>query len=119
MFSSCLPIVGGSPGTPSFSTTKTGCHDIAEILLKVALSTNNQNHARKYLRLRVLKIKKRQRTVEVIRNQESMATMSIQDTGPRVKSKNQINKQTQMKKDEQHGFHQKSGFLNIINISFS
>jgi hypothetical protein len=29
-----------SPGTPSSSTTKTGCHDIAEILLKVALSTN-------------------------------------------------------------------------------
>jgi hypothetical protein len=28
-----------SPGTPSSSTTKTGCHDIAEILLKVALST--------------------------------------------------------------------------------
>jgi hypothetical protein len=23
-----------SPGTPSSSTTKTGCHDIAEILLK-------------------------------------------------------------------------------------
>ena len=28
-----------SPGTPVSSTTKTGCHDIAEILLKVALST--------------------------------------------------------------------------------
>ena len=26
-----------SPGTPASSTTKTGCHDIAEILLKVAL----------------------------------------------------------------------------------
>jgi hypothetical protein len=26
-----------SPGTPDFSTTKTGRHDIAEILLKVAL----------------------------------------------------------------------------------
>jgi hypothetical protein len=26
-----------SPGTPAFSTTKTGRHDIAEILLKVAL----------------------------------------------------------------------------------
>jgi hypothetical protein len=32
-----------SPGTPVSSTTKTGCHDIAEILLKVALSTKNQN----------------------------------------------------------------------------
>jgi hypothetical protein len=26
-----------SPGTPASSTAKTGCHDIAEILLKVAL----------------------------------------------------------------------------------
>jgi hypothetical protein len=32
-----------SPGTPVSSTTKTGRHDIAEILLKVALSTKNQN----------------------------------------------------------------------------
>jgi hypothetical protein len=32
-----------SPGTPASSTTKTGCHDIAEILLKVALNTKNQN----------------------------------------------------------------------------
>ena len=32
-----------SPGTPSSSTTKTGCHDIAEILLKVALITKNQS----------------------------------------------------------------------------
>jgi hypothetical protein len=31
-----------SPGTPAFSTTKTGRHDIAEILLKVALSTKHQ-----------------------------------------------------------------------------
>jgi hypothetical protein len=28
-----------STGTPASSTTKTGCHDIAEILLKVALNT--------------------------------------------------------------------------------
>ena len=28
-----------SPGTPASSTTKTGHHDIAEILLKMALST--------------------------------------------------------------------------------
>jgi hypothetical protein len=34
-----------SPGTPASSTTKTARHDIAEILLKVALSTINQiNH---------------------------------------------------------------------------
>ena len=31
-----------SPGTPVSSTTKTGRHDIAEILLKVALNTINQ-----------------------------------------------------------------------------
>jgi hypothetical protein len=33
-----------SPGTPASSTTKTGCHDhdIAEILLKVALNPINQ-----------------------------------------------------------------------------
>ena len=29
--------------TPAFSTTTTGRHDIAEILLKVALNTNNQS----------------------------------------------------------------------------
>jgi hypothetical protein len=31
-----------SPGTPASPTTKTGRHDIAEILLKVALNTSNQ-----------------------------------------------------------------------------
>ena len=31
-----------SPGTPNSSTIKTGRHDIAEILLKVALNTINQ-----------------------------------------------------------------------------
>jgi hypothetical protein len=31
-----------SPGAPASSTTKTGRHDIAEILLKVALNTKNQ-----------------------------------------------------------------------------
>jgi hypothetical protein len=30
-----------SPGTPASSTTKIGRHDIAEILLKVALNTKN------------------------------------------------------------------------------
>ena len=30
-----------SPGTPASATTKTGRHDIAEILLKVALNTKN------------------------------------------------------------------------------
>jgi hypothetical protein len=34
-----------SLGTPASSTTKTGRHDIAEILLKVALNTKNQNQS--------------------------------------------------------------------------
>jgi hypothetical protein len=38
-----------SPGTPPSSTTKTGRHDIAEILLKVALSTINQIKSKKIL----------------------------------------------------------------------
>jgi hypothetical protein len=38
-----------SPGTPASSTTKTGCHDIAEILLKVALITKNQSTNNFYL----------------------------------------------------------------------
>jgi hypothetical protein len=33
-----------SPGTPASSTTKTGRHDIAEILLKVALSKQNKSN---------------------------------------------------------------------------
>ena len=33
-----------SPGTPASSTTKTGRHDIAEILLKVALKHKNQSN---------------------------------------------------------------------------
>jgi hypothetical protein len=32
-----------SPGTPASSTTKTGRHDIAEILLNVALNTKKSN----------------------------------------------------------------------------
>jgi len=32
-----------SPITPASSTTKTGCHDIAEILLKVALKHQKSN----------------------------------------------------------------------------
>jgi hypothetical protein len=31
-----------SPATPASATTKTGSHDIAEMLLKVALNTKNQ-----------------------------------------------------------------------------
>jgi hypothetical protein len=33
-----------SAGTPASSTTKTGRHDIAEILLKVGLNTKNQSN---------------------------------------------------------------------------
>ena len=36
-----------SPGTPASSTTKTGRHDIAEILLKVALKQNKSNQIKK------------------------------------------------------------------------
>jgi hypothetical protein len=32
-----------SPGTPASSTTKTGRHDMAEILQKMALNTINQS----------------------------------------------------------------------------
>jgi hypothetical protein len=38
-----------SPGTPASSTTKTGRHDIAEILLKVALSATNQIKSKLFL----------------------------------------------------------------------
>jgi hypothetical protein len=34
-----------SPGTPASSSTKTGHHDITEILLKVALNAKNQNQS--------------------------------------------------------------------------
>jgi hypothetical protein len=36
-----------SPGTSASSTTKTGRHDITEILLKVALSTSKKTYANK------------------------------------------------------------------------
>jgi hypothetical protein len=41
-----------SPGITASSTTKTGRHDIAEILLKVALNTKNQsiNQSKKFIR---------------------------------------------------------------------
>ena len=41
-----------SSGTPASSTTKTGCDDIAEILLTVVLNTKNQiksNHIKAHL----------------------------------------------------------------------
>jgi hypothetical protein len=37
-----------SPGTSASSTTKTGCHDIAEILLKVALKEQKSKIFRLY-----------------------------------------------------------------------
>ena len=48
-----------SPGTPSSSTTKAGRHDIAEILLKVALKHQisiNQNHESKRQCIYVLRV---------------------------------------------------------------
>ena len=38
-----------SPGTPASSTTTTGRNDIAEILLKVALSTFESNELHTYI----------------------------------------------------------------------
>jgi hypothetical protein len=47
------------PGTPASSTAKTGRHDIAEILLKVALNTkkSNQNQSFHYPSLHILDIR--------------------------------------------------------------
>jgi hypothetical protein len=45
-----------SPGTPASSTTKTGRHDIAEILLKVALNTKNQIIIKYFLDILMAKI---------------------------------------------------------------
>jgi hypothetical protein len=38
-----------SPGIPATSTTKTGRHDIAEILLKVALNTKIKSYQIRFL----------------------------------------------------------------------
>ena len=46
-----------SPDTPASSTTKTGRHDIAEILLKVALNTINQIKSNQTSNLKVLNYK--------------------------------------------------------------
>ena len=42
-FTTCFLMVDSCPGTLASSTTKTGHHDIAEILLKVALKTPKIN----------------------------------------------------------------------------
>ena len=47
-----------SPGTPASSTTKTGRHDIAEILLRVALNTINQMEAIDLIHIRREKSKR-------------------------------------------------------------
>jgi hypothetical protein len=44
-------------GTPASSTNKTGRHDIAEILLKVALNTKNQSINQSSGTLRVKRLK--------------------------------------------------------------
>ena len=43
------------PGTPTSSTTKTGFHEIAEILLKVALNTNKNEFILKPIKSRYLR----------------------------------------------------------------
>jgi hypothetical protein len=45
-----------SPGTPASSTTKTGHHDIAEILLKVALNHQNQSINQSIMKIKHLYI---------------------------------------------------------------
>jgi hypothetical protein len=45
-----------SLGTPASSTTKTGRHDIAEILLKVALNTKNQIKSIPDFRLEIINV---------------------------------------------------------------
>ena len=45
-----------SPGTPASSTTKTGRHDIVEILLKVTLNTKNQIKSNHFILLMHLTI---------------------------------------------------------------
>jgi hypothetical protein len=42
-----------SPGTPASSITKSGRHDIAEILLKVAFNTKNQSNHQSYWRWKI------------------------------------------------------------------
>jgi hypothetical protein len=44
-----------SPGTPASSTTKTGRHDIAEILLKVALNTKKKSKKKKHKKTHTFK----------------------------------------------------------------
>jgi hypothetical protein len=46
-----------SPGTPVSSTNKTDCHNITEILLKVALSTTNLINTGTYMYLYVIATK--------------------------------------------------------------
>jgi hypothetical protein len=41
-----------SPGPPVSSTNKTDCHDITEILLKVALSTIKQANKQKHFKVK-------------------------------------------------------------------
>jgi hypothetical protein len=45
-----------SPDTPAYSTTKTGRHDIAEILLKVTLNTTNHEITMIYVNIKEYKM---------------------------------------------------------------
>jgi hypothetical protein len=47
---SLFGVHGFSQGTLASSTTKTGRHDIAEILLKVELNTKNQPTIKRYVK---------------------------------------------------------------------
>jgi hypothetical protein len=64
-----------SPGTPASSTTKTGLHDIVEILLKVAFNTINQ-------------IKSNQHTSEDMHERYTCILLHCNEMFPNSKKKN-------------------------------
>jgi hypothetical protein len=73
-----------SPGTPASSTTKTCCHDIAEILLKVALNTKNQIKSNKMNCELMLTYDTSAYMFNVYKNQPSRQTGSRNLMGPKT-----------------------------------
>jgi hypothetical protein len=53
-----------SSGTPASSTTKTGRHDIAEILLKVALKGNKSNQIKSFMEETICEDDRHRKTIE-------------------------------------------------------
>ena len=73
-----------SPGTLASSTTKTGCHDIVEILLKVALNTKNQIKSNKMNCELMLTYDTSTYMFNVYKNQPSRQTGSRNLTGQKT-----------------------------------